>query len=65
VVATGWSVTLWERRGGGSARYRKGRGAGRRGERGRQREKGRWGREDERRKKMMLTNGTRMPLRGE
>jgi hypothetical protein len=28
-------------------------------------EKERWEREDERRKKMMLTNGTRMPLRGE
>jgi hypothetical protein len=43
----------------------KGRGAGRReGERGRQREKERWGREDERRKKMMLTNGTRVSLRG-
>jgi hypothetical protein len=49
----------WERRGGGPARCRKGRGAdGREGERGRQREKERWGREDERRKKMMLTIGT-------
>jgi hypothetical protein len=56
----------WERRGGGPARCRKGRGAsGREGERGRQREKQRWGREDERRKKMMLTNETHMSLRGE
>jgi hypothetical protein len=42
-----------------------GRGTGRReGERGCQRNE-RWGREDERRKKMMLTNETRVSLRGE
>jgi hypothetical protein len=64
-VAAEWSVTLgreWE-----EGRPDAGRGGPSTGEErgGRQREKERWGKEDERRKKMMQTNGTRMSLRGE